>query len=419
MGIKNFYKWIKTNYGNCIKSVDTTSYDHVYIDLNYLLHICYYNCDNLNMIIKKLESIILNICTKTRPMRSLNLYGDGTSPFAKLCLQRERRFNSNDDLSLNFTPGTKFITSIPHKLKKILEIIKKKFKITINIDTFEPGEAEIKIKYKILENYIQNNNETHILATNDADVILIVTSHESYKKCNILLNDCVLSISELITSHTTKYGLSLFPYLDFSFLNLFMGNDYLPKLNLITVEKLWLCYSNNLDIYKDKDKYLIKLENKDIIINKQLLIDILNSLISNVSICRLKTMDNIYDDTIYENYFNGLIWNLHMYRNGDCTDYYYICNSKKPINIINLLIYVYSHKITEKLIYNHINKPVPSELCSILLLPPSGVYLIDEKFTLFIENIKYDINIHDNKYKINKNDLDLILHKFNNFLNLK
>ena len=416
MGITNFYKWIKNDYGSCIKPIDKKCYDNVYIDLNYVLHMCYYNCDDLDMVLKKLETIILDICAKTQPRYTVNLYCDGTAPFAKLCIQRERRFNSKDELSLNFTPGTIFITTIPEKINLILDIIKFRFGVKVNIDTHEPGEAEIKIKNKLLEYYNKNKNETHILVTNDADVILILTSHESYNKCNILLHNDVLCISELIKLHTIKYGMSLFPYLDFSFLNLFMGNDYLPKLNLITIEKLWLCYKNNLYFYKNNEKYLIKLENNNININKNLLVDILNSMISYVNISRFKKLHEQYDDKIYKNYFDGLIWNLHMYHDGICNDYYYMCNTHKSIDILNLLLYVYSHKITDKLIYTDINKPIPTELCSILLLPPSGLKFIDDKYIKFINDIKKYINIHHNKYKINKKDLIIIMNKFNYFI---
>jgi hypothetical protein len=424
MGITNFYKWIKSSYNKCINPIGKKCYDHVYIDLNYLLHMCYYNCDNLDIVIKKLSTIILDICAKTQPRYTVNLYGDGTAPFAKLCIQRERRFSSKDELSLNFTPGTTFITSIPQKLAPILEIIKNRFNVKINIDTNEPGEAEIKIKYKILEHYKQNNISSHILATNDADVILILASHESYNRCNILLHDDVLSISQLIKSHTQKYGMSLFPYLDFCFLNLFMGNDYLPKLNLITVEKLWLCYRNNLDLYQDK--YLVKIESSNIIINKNLLIDILNSVICNINIGRLKKIHEHYDETLYENYFYGLMWNIYMYHNGICCDYYYMCNKKKSIDILNLLTYIYSHMNSVPNVKNKsvnlqlsIDKtqPIPTQLCSILLLPQSGIHLIDEIYISFIQKIKNNINIHDDKYKINKTDLDIIMQKFNKFNN--
>jgi 5'-3' exonuclease len=415
MGITNFYKWIKTSYSNCILPIGNRCYNHIYIDLNYLLHMCYYNCDDLDVVIKKLSTIILDICAKTQPSDSINLYCDGTSPFAKLILQRERRFSSKDELSLNFTPGTKFINHIPDKLSNILEIIKIRYNITINIDTNTPGEAEIKIKNKLLENYNKDKTKTHILATNDADVILILTSHESYKKCSILLNDNVLSISNLIETHINKYNInSLYPHLDYSFLNLLMGNDYLPKLNLLTLDKLWESYKTNM-IHSD-EKYLLKIIDSHIVINKNLLIDILHTLICNMAFGKLKKDMEIYDDKIYDNYFNGLIWNLHMYREGLCTDYYYMCHAKKPINIINLLMYLYSNKIIDRLIYNKINKPIPSDLCCILLLPDSGKYLIDDKYDKFIDKIKLIIDIHNNKYKINKHDLTLIMEKFNEFL---
>lgn len=428
MGITNFYKWIKSSYANCIEPIGNKCYNHVYIDLNYLLHMCYYNCDDLDMVIKKLSTIILDICAKTQPSNSVNLYCDGTSPFAKLLIQRERRFSSKDELSLNFTPGTKFIINIPEKINNILEIIKYTYRVDIIIDTNTPGEAEIKIKNKLLENYNKNNKHTHILATNDADVILILTSHESYKKCNILLHDDVLSISTLINTHIKKYNItSEYPHLDYSFLNLLMGNDYLPKLNLLTLDKLWNSYASNINqnfnqnINKDKN-YLLKKVNSDIVLNVELLIDILHTLICTMAFGKLKKDNTNYDDSLYENYFNGLIWNLYMYQDGICKDYYYMCHAKKPINIINLLMYLYSQKnrlnklnglnVLNKLIYDIINKPIPSELCCILLLPESGKYLIDDKYHKFIDKIKLIINIYNSNYKINKTDLKLIMKQF-------
>lgn len=417
MGITNFYKWIKTSYINCINPIGNKCYNHVYIDLNYLLHMCYYNCDDLEMVIKKLSTIILDICAKTQPSDSVNLYGDGTSPFAKLILQRERRFASKDDLSLNFTPGTKFTSHIPNRLSNILDIIKYRFNVNIIIDTNTPGEAEIKIKNKLLENYYKDNTKTHILVTNDADVILILTAHESYKKCSILLLDDVLSLSKLIETHNNKYNIdSLYPHLDYSFLNLLMGNDYLPKINFITLDKLWESYKTNLMQCVSDKKYLIKMEGSHLIINKDLLIDIMHTLICNISSGKFKKDMTIYDEKKYDNYYNGLMWNFHMYQNGICTDYYYMCHTKKPINILNFVMYLYSNKIEDRIIYNKINKPIPSELCCILLLPESGKHLIDEKYIDFIDEIKLLINIHSNIYKINTTDLSLIMEKFNKYV---
>lgn len=283
MGITNFYKWIKTEYSNCIKPIDKECYNHVYIDMNYLLHMCVYDCDNFDILMKKIETVILDVCIKTQPSDSLNIFCDGTSPFAKLILQRERRFNNDNNNVLHFTPGTTFIKSIPDKLKKTLNTIEKQFNIQINIDVNDPGEAEIKIKNKLLENYTRNINKSHILLTNDADVILILTSHESYNKCHILLKHEILSINKLINEHIKKFGKSQFYHLDFSFLNLFLGNDYLPKLYYVTNKNLWEAYKFNINLIDDSKKFLIKFNNNRIMINYNLLFDIFNTLLIKIS----------------------------------------------------------------------------------------------------------------------------------------
>lgn len=414
MGITNFYKWIKAEYSNCIKPISDECYNHVYIDMNYLLHMCVYDCDNFDILIKKIETIILDICIKTQPSDSLNIFCDGTSPFAKLILQRERRFNKGNKESVShllyFTPGTIFMKSIPDKLKKTLNTIERQFNIEINIDVIEPGEAEIKIKNKLLENYHKNINKSHILITNDADVILILTSHESYNKCHILLKHEILSINKLINEHIKKYGKSQYSHLDFSFLNLFLGNDYLPKLYYITNKNLWDAYKFNINLIDDSKRFLIKFNDNKIMINYNLLFDIFNTLL--IKISRKKINNTEYNDDIYKNYFDGLIWNFKMYNIGICKDYYYYCKIKKPIDILNLIMYL-SDKKNKYDEYNIENKPISSELCSILILPESGKELIDEKYHKFIDKINKKINIYNKKFVLTKNNIEYILDEFN------
>jgi 5'-3' exonuclease len=409
MGITNFYKWIKSEYSNCICPINKECFNHVYIDMNYLLHMCSFNDDDLDFILKKIGTIIIDICNKTQPSDSLNLFCDGTSPFAKLLIQRERRFNTTDKKVLNFTPGTKFIKSIPEKLKKILDIIKTQFVIDINLDMINPGESEIKIKYKILENHNKNKNKSHILITNDADVILILTSHESFNKCNILLHNDILSINKLLNTHIIKYGKSDTYNFDFCFLNLFLGNDYLPKLHFVTNKNLWESYKLNLNyqVYK----YLIKFVNNKVSINYDFLFDIFNTLLIKIGKNKIKKINIPYKNNTYKNYIDGIIWNLKMYNTGICTDYYYYCETKKPIDILNLILYLYDKK--NNLDYDIINNPICSELCCILILPESGIDLIDSKYHNFIENINKKYHIYNNKFHINKENLNLIIKEFN------
>jgi hypothetical protein len=83
--------------------------------------------------------------------------------------------------------------------------------------------------------------------------------------------------------------------------------------------------------------------------------------------------------------------------------------------MVYFVMYLYSNKLKDKLIYNEINKPIPSELCCILLLPESGKHLIDEKYNEFIAKIKKLIDIHDISYRINiKDSLKISIIQFDN-----
>lgn len=430
MGINGFHKWIETEYPNIYHDINTTNYlyHHLYIDLNYLLHMCHYNSNDEIHLLNKMSLVILDICSKVQPICSVNLYCDGTSPYAKMILQRERRYKNTlkdeDDTnitSLNFTPGTIFIKDIANKLNKCINIIKEQYNVKINIDSIAPGEAEIKIKNKLLKLYNKNNNHNHILVTNDADVVLILCSDESYNKTNILLNNKVLSIDKLIKYHFKKYSPNNnYNNLDFVFLNLFLGNDYIPKIKELSPKKIWNTYKINIDKYK----YLIKINkinNKNIFdINKNCLIDILSDCLSKIGKIKIIKNNIKYNYEIYNNYLEGILWTIDMYNIGYCMNYTYMCKSKNPIDILNLIIFISVNKDINK--YNNIiSNPVPSILCGILLLPKCAQKLIDKKYEKFI--CDYDIKkIYEDNFKITKEFIDIALNKFikfedNNILN--
>lgn len=414
MGIDGFHKWIEKSYPDAYTNINSDKiYHHMYIDLNYLLHLCHYNSNDEIHLINKMSMIILDMCAKIQPVISLNLFCDGTAPFAKMVLQRERRCKNikiNDDIfktSLNFTPGTQFIKEMPKKLEKSINIIKTQFNITVNIDSIEPGEAEIKIKNKLISHYKENNNHTHLLVTNDADVVLILSSDEIYKKANILLYDKILSIDKMLEEHFNKYSLkNKINNLDFVFLSLFLGNDYIPKILEISPAKIWNAYKLNIDNYD----YLIK-KDKTFDINKQFLIDILNDCIGMIGKIKIKKNYYKFKKEIYQNYFEGILWTIDMYKEGLCCNYNYICNYQKPINILDFILYIDDlDNINNYIIKNII--PIPSILCGILLLPKDAQELIDNKYIKFMDQIK---EIYESEFKITINFMDEIVKKFNLF----
>jgi len=406
MGITNFYKEIKLKYKEAFFIINNEIFEYLYIDMNCLLHKCNYNCISIEDIIKKIVFVILEITKKVQPTKGIYLFCDGTSPFAKLLLQRERRFSMEENLSLNFTPGTIFLKNLPEKLENIIEILKIHLNINVYIDTLEPGESEIKIKNQILKNFNNNNQDKHVLITTDADVILILLSHISYKRCYVLDHDNILSLEKLYESHQIKYNLLDDAHIDFAFLSLLMGNDYLPKINLLTFDKLWESYKLNV-----KNNKLINNINNKFILDLNLFIDILNDIIGKIG-KKYKIKTN--SDEHLKNYIDGLKWNLDMYINGKCVDYHFIMNNNNLIDILNLIIYLKNiDKNYLNLERNIYNKPIKSELCGILLIPYKSKHLIDKKYHNFLEENKY---IYDKSYVIDDTNLYKLIKKFKKYL---
>jgi len=408
MGIKDFYKTIKILFPKAFSTISDETYNHLYIDLNCLLHKCCYNCENMTHLIRKIKFAITEICKQVQPTKSINLFCDGTSPFAKLVLQRERRMNITDNITLNFTPGTIFLKNLPSELHDLIKILKIHLNIDIYIDTILPGEAEIKIKNKILENYNKNNTDTHALITTDADIILILMAHESYNKTYIVEHDIVLSLDKLLKLHNEYYDIINADNYDYSFLNLLLGNDYLPKINLLTYDILWKSYSLNHKKYIN----LINHNHNIYKLNTNFLIDILNDIIPKMKIGLLKKKYQPYDEKIISNYIDGLIWNFDMYVYGKCIDYHYIISERDMINILNLIIGLKGFNNLNEFINmnrNIINNPINSELCGILLIPYEHKYLIDNKYNDFLEKNKY---IYDKKYQINNTNLFKLIKLF-------
>lgn len=396
MGIYGFHKWIREEYNSVYYNINESNkiFHHLYIDLNYLLHLCHYNCNDEKHLINKMSMVLLEICGKVCPVVSVNLFCDGTAPFAKMILQRERRNKTNltDEIfktSLNFTPGTQFIQNISNKLQKCINTIKIYFNVEVNVDSIFPGEAEIKIKNKLIQNYNKNKEHSHILVTNDADVVLILASDNTYTQTSILLRDTVLPMKELLEQHFGKWNIN---NLDFVLLNLLLGNDYIPKVGELSFKKIWNAYFQNIT----KNTYILNINNNVYDFNKNLLIDILNDCVGKIGRTKIIKNNKMCIDNTYKNYFDGVIWTLIMYNQGKCHDYNYICNSNKPIDILNLILYLYNCEIYFKYVNTH---PIPSVLCGMLLLPENSVkYLIDAKYCEFID--KHIKNTYKSDFKL-------------------
>ena len=387
MGIKDFYKTMKKRYSGAFQKEYYGSYDYVYIDINYALHLSSYGGKTINEIYDRLSKFIINVCVELIPRKRLVLASDGTAPLSKLLLQRKRRSGmlktydeENEVSSLLFTTGTNFMTDIYKNIKDKIKILEKIYSIDIEYIDNCHDEAELKLK-RSLENYVNNDdNSSHIFVSNDADVVVMLTTVEKYKNIFIYLrsNGEILSIAKLIELHIEEVGCSLTPALDFSGIHIFMGNDYLPKLNFLT-------YTNLYDAYRlalSKDNTGIFSDGK---LNKSFLINFLKSI---VSLLKKQYINKInlekYNSESYDNYMDGYIWCFYTYKNSKCDRYNYMYEATLNPHPLELLINLTVSK--EELCYkNEVSEPVNYDLYGILLLPYSSKKLIDKKYHEFME----------------------------------
>jgi len=421
MGIKDYHKWFKKNYPTCFKNKWFNFYDHVYIDINYLLHYVHYGVINQSQIIYKFFSLIERLILEFNPTKSIVFAADGQAPIAKLLLQRERRIlmaRDTSELSISpliYTPGTEFMETIEEKIK----IFAKKFELVYNIKIDymidKEGEAEMKLKYKMMENIENNKSDTHILISSDADIIAMFGSYEYSNYYNIFIcseikDICVISFGELMKCHCEKYGFSDNFNLDFTLLSIILGNDYLPKISFCDLDKLW-------DTYKIwVGKYKGGLIDNNMELNVDFFVEILNGIINRTKLHLLKKFNfETFNDNsnLYKNYMEGLLWCLNMYKNGKCIRYNYMYQYDEAPHPFGLILNIKKNKDISKFDGNILYPSLNKNLYATLVLPKKAVKLIkEEKYHVFSDKhpILYEeelceecMRLHKEKQKYKKN----------------
>lgn len=405
MGITNFHKMIKEKYATAFQNKWLESYDHIYVDLNYTLHFCSYNAKNEDDVFSRVFNFFDNLLAELNPNKTLTVCSDGVAPLAKLVLQRQRRLsvsknvsdNNTDNESFNtmvFTPGTNFMKNLKNKLKKYFYFVEQIYSIHIEYLNEQIDEAELKLKYQLMENMKSCPDDTHLIVTNDADVVVMLTTlvnpYYTFACSRTNSQNEILSIGKMLDLHTDHVGTSLYPNYDFALVSLMMGNDYLPKIRLADFEKLWESYKSTLKILPNGlttcNINSTNLTNPTIEINKNFLVKMLNKLIliSKQKSLNFVTIRNGFGN-MYLNYIDGLTWCLQTYNTGKCVRYDYMYEyqeSPHPLGIVFNIIENPNLLIAK----NTICKPIDQSLYAILLLPNFAKNLIDKKFHKFMEN---------------------------------
>lgn len=408
MGIKHFQKWIRENHENAISEINENNnkIDYIYFDLNFCLHNCIYNTKTEETLLKKLTSMIDNIIKKF-DVNNVILVADGSAPLAKLILQRKRRLmmvrNLEDTKKLNplaLTAGTIFMDNLKDSLNKyIIKLNERNINVICHISN--NGESEYKIMEDIKERYENNQDKTFGILSNDADIIVMSCFSPAFKNIRIIYKDTQFSIinikklsKNLKNFFSTKDSIIDEKIInrDFSFISLLLGNDYLPKLNFTSLDRLLSSYKLTLK------KFNNGLFNEDNTINE----DSMCNFMMNITI----DMDNVnkgwnknfklskMNVHLYSNYLEGLLWCMDTYIHCKCrrNDYMFLYNNidenedAKSLNIFSLGIYYYI-KLKNTIKYPfETNYYVPKHINALLLIPVSCIHLIDKKYQKTIEN---------------------------------
>jgi 5'-3' exonuclease len=276
MGIKGFTTWFLKNFPFVASIIQrnankTRFFDHIYIDLNQLIHLCARKAKNEEHLFLKVFKELDRLFRLCCPRKSVYLVLDGPASKAKLLEQRKRRKKAASKPSkgkqghsfdaLQITPGTYFMHRLKNslcyyvcnRLQKSRRFERVKFYVS---GSDVAGEGEIKIV-----NYIKNkpayhrSEDSYLIVGTDADLILLglcVDERNVFVMAERVHEYFLLSVSRL--RRYFENSLSTKPrdentinttgssHLDFVLLSFMMGNDYLPKFKGASLPKLWPRY---------------------------------------------------------------------------------------------------------------------------------------------------------------------------------
>lgn len=393
MGIINFQQYIKKQYSKSCKSKWTgVSYDNLYIDMNHVLHhVCYVSKDIQDFLIR-IKDYLHSIIVSNIPKKRIYLAADGVAPMAKMMLQRKRRLDMvktldgdidlKKNISLNLTPGTEFMSNLEKELSGFIKYVKEQYKIEVITSITEANEGEIKVRQYLQKLQKKYPDDTHLVYSGDSDVILLLfTCTDLSKIYQIVDKNTIIHFGTLLDLHREIFGKTDSDKLDFVFINLLMGNDYLPKVSYLKLENIWLAYKS---VSKKKTKGMVILNRGNIQIDQLFVYDLFNTATKSIPAHLLRRyQNNDLHALYYTNYINGLYWCFGMYATGFCVDYRYIYDHNTSPHVYGVMWSIIFNKnyTIAKSTY------IDVDLYGILLIPEKGRALLSKEQNLIAEKL--------------------------------
>jgi len=268
MGVAGLNRYLQEHWEGAYERVTQqgcASFDHVFVDMNGLIHPALRDAANKDEFILNLFKQLDRTLAYVKPRCSVTLAVDGPAPVAKMLTQRERRaevckgarrVGDSELLKMAITPGTHLMNST---LRNALlyyssqRLRTRKFRHLV----FEvcgadvPGEGEVKMLHKV-DAIASRGGGSSVLVGNDSDLVLLALSRKSSAKPNVLheavparrsrsptqlqkrksspmLLFATERFEELLMNLLPPYAPPELSKMDFVLMCCMCGNDYLPS----------------------------------------------------------------------------------------------------------------------------------------------------------------------------------------------
>ena len=239
------------------------SYDHVYIDVNNVLHVAAHHTKTEKAFFMKLFALLDLNMRRTKPQYTVTLALDGPAPIAKTITQRRRRIRlssgekvplSEDParlLKIGLTPGSTLSLKIDRALEyyaatRLLSRNSLPRGLLFEISgTRVPGEGEVKI-LRSMKARVSNpkfDGHSHLIVSEDSDALLLAMT-AAPADTFVLSSKLVFSVRSFNSALANQLppGVALDgARRDFVALAVMMGNDYLPG-SRFGVKYSWRAY---------------------------------------------------------------------------------------------------------------------------------------------------------------------------------
>ncbi|KAJ3288086.1 hypothetical protein HK104_008343 [Borealophlyctis nickersoniae] len=267
-----------------------------------------------------------------------------------------------------------------------------------------PGEGEVKIFGQLmsLAGFGDTEKDTFAVLGGDPDMAIQAVACRIPPTDIIINADTIFSPLALISALSPERDPDR-QRIDFAFLLLMAGNDYLPPLKWTTLGTLRNAYEEFRKAASNTERYLVDPGSKSL--DLKVFGDILSRTIAIGSDSAAMPFEQNYAQREFasdvRSYLEGLLWNLDMYTRGECSNYRFAYAYPASPSPRDILDFVKQSELSEVSLpqSNGAGQPLTPHLCAVAMLPKDDNLtkpLLPPQLERLMDSFANDASCHDN-----------------------